>query len=380
MAEEKVVGSSPPTTLHPTTQRVERTPRELGYRMPAEWEPHGATWLAWPHSDDWPGKLEAVQWVFCEIIRELQRGESVRLLIKNDRERMGIQRQLERAGVSLNKVQLVVAPTDRSWTRDNLPCFVTAKSTESATTLGAVKFRFNAWARYPEYQLDDAAGRLVADQFSQRSFYPVVEIDGELCRMVLEGGSIDVDGEGTLLTTRRCLLGSPYERNPGISQEQIERVLADYLGAFRTIWLPDGIAGDDTSGHVDDFARFVAPATVALGCSDDPADRHNLEQAAEILESSVDAQGRRLRVVRLPCPEPLFFDGERLPASYANFYIANACVLVPTFNDPRDREALSTLSDLFPSRRVVGIHCSDLVVGLGAIHCSTQQEPLSGGR
>ncbi len=346
--------------------------------MPAEWEPHDATWLAWPHSDDWPGKLQAVRWVFCEIIRHLQRGERICLLVNTAQAGASAKQQLKRAGVDVHRVQFVVAPTDRSWTRDNLPLFVTCPS---QPRVGAVKWRFNAWARYPEYRLDDAAGKHVAERHADLCWKPRLQVAGRLRHVVLEGGSVDVDGQGTLLTTRRCLLGhlsgQPYARNPGVTQSQLEELLAAYLGARRVIWLEDGIAGDDTSGHIDDFARFVAPGRVVLVApqSEQDPNAEALAQAKQVLEGSRDAQGRRLEVVDLPSPSPIFFDGEQLPASYANFYIGNECVLVPTFNDSQDRSALSVLAELFPERRIVGIHCSDLVLGLGAIHCSTQQQP-----
>lgn len=351
-----------------------KTPTQLGYRMPAEWERHRATWLAWPISEDWPGKLEAVRWVFCEMARQLTRAEKVALIIPSAGSRKAISEQLRVAHVELKQVEFLVAKTDRSWTRDSLPQFVIAGSGRRGK-LGAVKFRFNGWARYDDHELDDAAGCKVA-----RTAPTVWEPKVSGSRVVLEGGSIDVDGQGTLLTTERCLLGAPFQRNPGLDRQQIEGLLGDYLGAKRIIWLPDGIAGDDTAGHIDDLARFVAPGVVVLIQEHKKRDENYriLGECRERLQGARDARGRKLEVIALPMPQPLHFGPDRLPASYANFYIANDCVLVPTFNDPADRVALGILGELFPKRRVLGIHAVELVLGLGTLHCSTQQEPAVG--
>jgi agmatine deiminase len=348
----------------------EHSPSELGFAMPAEWAPHRATWLAWPHSEDWPGKLNAVTWVFTEIIRQLTLGEEVALLIPKAASRKAVSEQLRMAHVDLKQVEFFIAKTDRSWTRDYLPQFVIRNSRHPR--LGAVKFRFNGWARYPDHKLDDVAGGLVADQCA---IHWLPTVDGR--RVVLEGGSIDVDGEGTLLTTERCLLGKPFQRNPGLNRRKIETLLADYLGAQQTIWLPDGIAGDDTAGHIDDLARFVAPGVVVVIQESNRRDANHkiLAECRDRLRAARDAKGRKLEVISLPMPQPVWFGADRLPASYANFYIGNEVVLVPTFNDPADRVALGILAELFPKRRVTGIHCTELVLGLGTIHCSTQQEP-----
>jgi agmatine deiminase len=350
-------------------------PAATGYRMPAEWEPHAATWLAWPFSEDWPGKLETVRWVFADIVRQLVRGERVRLLVPDAASEMEVRVWLQRAHVDVERVDFFHARTDRTWTRDNLPTFVASRERKR---LGAVKWRFNGWARYDDHVLDDAAGRAVAAQASDEHWFPEVEINGKPWSFVLEGGSIDVDGEGTLLTTRRCLLGESCARNPGLDQARVERVLETHLDVKKVVWLEDGIAGDDTSGHVDDFARFVSPGRVVIAREANPSDQNYepLEAARAELLRATDARGRRLEVIDLPMPAPLYFDAERLPASYANFYIANECVLVPTFNDVMDQKALAILEPLFPGRRVCGVHASDLVVGLGTLHCSTQQEPV----
>ena len=357
-----------------STRFIGRRPFELGYRMPAEWEPHAATWLAWPHEPtDWPGKFDAVPWVIAEIARHLQSAERIRLIVRNRRERAQAASALARSGVRLSRVDFVTAATNRSWTRDFLPLGVVRRRA-GRRELAAVKWRFDGWARYPNHRADEAAGRGVARRLKAPAFYPKV---GRR-RVVLEGGAIDVDGQGTLLATEQCLLSGRQARNRALGRPGMEAVLRDYLGAENVIWLGAGIAGDDTGGHVDDFARFVAPGVVALARETNRSDPNYrpLHEARERLSGARDARGRRLEIVHLPMPTPVVFDGERLPASYANFYIGTGAVLVPTFNDPNDRVALGILAELFPKRTVVGIHSTDFVLGLGTIHCSTQQEPL----
>ncbi len=353
--------------------------------MPAEWEPHAATWLAWPHNArDWPGKFGAIPWVFAEMARALSGGERVRILVRGELEQRRAERVLSSAGVDLTQIDFFTATTDRSWTRDFLPLIVTRskpgarRGKHAADELAAVKWRFNGWARYDNHKKDDAAGEALPERIGLRAFHPEAIVDGKRQRVVLEGGAIDVDGLGTLLCTEECLLSGRQARNPALGREGTERVLAEQLGVKKVIWLGHGIAGDDTAGHIDDFARFVAPGRVVV-CEEknrSDANYRPLAEARERLSGERDARGRRLEVIPLPMPAPVLFEGERLPASYANFYIGNDAVLVPTFNDPRDRVALGLLSELFPKRRVVGIHAVDLVLGLGTIHCSTQQEPL----
>jgi agmatine deiminase len=357
------------------------TPARLGFHMPAEWAEHQATWLAWPHEQsDWPGKFQAIPWVFAEMARHLQDGERIRILIASELEQKRAMRCLTRAGVSLTNVDFFEVPTNRSWTRDFLPLFVVRHERRKVREAATVKWRFNGWARYENYDRDEQAGSEIASRLGLRKFVAEAAVAGKRQRIVLEGGAIDIDGEGTLLATEQCLLNGPQARNRELGRKGMERVLADYLGARKVIWLPDGIAGDDTSGHVDDFARFAAPGKIIL-CEEknrDDANHAVLAAARERLTGVSDARGQRLEVVALPMPTPLYFDGQRLPASYANFYVGNAAVLVPTFNDPLDRLALGILSELFPDRKVVGIHSVDLVLGLGTIHCSTQQEPAVG--
>ena len=358
------------------------TPAADGWRMPAEWEPHAATWLAFPHKvGDWPGKADAVKWVFAEIARQLTRGERVRVLVRDAGEAARARYLFGCVGCDLSQVDCVKHDTNRSWTRDYLPSFVVrgrAAARKLRRQVSAVKWRFDGWNRYPDHKLDDAAGLFVAQTFARQAFLPEVRMRGRTRRVTLEGGSIDVDGAGTLMTTEECLLTGRRARHKGLGRDQSEQILKDNLGVQNVIWLPDGIAGDDTSGHIDDFARFVRPGVVVM-CFEprrtDPNHR-NLARAKERLQGARDACGRKLQIVPLPMPGPVVHGRTRLPASYANFYIGNECVIVPTFNDTRDRAALGIIADLFPDRRVVGIHAAELVLGLGTLHCSTQQEPL----
>ena len=350
------------------------SPADLGFRMPAEWEEHAATWIAWPHEPrDWPGKLAAIPWVYGEVVRQLTRGERVRILVNDAATERRAGALLARVGANLKMVDLVRVPTDRSWTRDYCPLFVKNGAGKVAIT----NWRFNGWAKYPNHKQDDAVTDKIARRVRLRQWQPTTTIDGKPWRVVLEGGAIDVNGAGTLLATEECLLDDVQARNPGLPRQELERILAGHLGARKVLWLGRGIAGDDTHGHVDDLARFVDETTVALAQEADPADANHepLHDNLRRLRSMTTADGKRLRVVPLPMPAPLFLDGVRLPASYANFYVGNAVVLVPTFNDPNDRRALEILAGLFPTRAVVGIHAVDLVWGLGTLHCMTQQEP-----
>jgi agmatine deiminase len=329
--------------------------------MPAEWEPHEATWLAWPHNrDDWPGRFAPIPWVYAEIVRKLSQVEKVRILLETRVLGDLAVRTLRRAGAQMDAVEFFTCPTNRVWTRDFGPIFVTNRRSQ----VGLTNWRFNGWAKYDDWVHDDAVPEWIARQLR----LPVWNSE-----MVLEGGSIDVNGEGLLLTTEECLLSPIQARNPGMTRQQVERNLHDYLGIQRVIWLRNGIAGDDTHGHVDDLARFVSPDTVVVVSETDRSDVNYeplRENYALLRESG-------LRVVKLPMPKPLIFAGKRLPASYANFYIANKLVMVPTFNDVCDRTALTTLAKLFPDREVVGINCTELIWGLGALHCMTQQQPLA---
>jgi agmatine deiminase len=375
-AAASVAGPNEPTRVMGTPTMVSG-PAGLGFRMPAEWEPHAATWLAWPHQRrDWPGKIAPIPWVYGEVVRHLVPGERVRILVPTPTVESQARRLLDRVGVDPGQVDFFRIPTDRSWTRDSCPLFVT-RAGDDAVAL--TDWKFNGWAKYPNHRRDDALPAKLAARMGLERFVATVVVPGEgrTRQVVLEGGAIDVDGAGTLLATEECLLSDVQARNPGLPRPALERALSDFLGARKVIWLGRGIAGDDTHGHVDDFCRFVGQARVVLAEEPDIFDVNHpvLAENRERLADARDAGGRRLEVISLPMPAPLFLDGVRLPASYANFYIGNAAVLVPTFNDPADRQALGVLGELFPDRKVVGIHAVDLVWGFGTIHCMTQQEP-----
>ncbi len=339
--------------------KATHTPHTLGFRMPAEWEPHAATWIAWPHNrDDWPGRFAPIPWVYAEIVRKLARVERVRILVEDRASEEAARRILRKADANLAAVEFFHAPTDRVWTRDYGPLFVKNRAGEIALT----NWRFNGWAKYDDWKNDAAIPAALAAALKLRAW------DAGL---VLEGGSIDVNGRGLMLTTEECLLSPVQARNPQLDRRQIEQAFREYLGVRRVVWLRNGIAGDDTHGHVDDLARFVNADTVVIASVPDRSDP-NYEPLRENLTL---LRKQPLRVVKLPMPAPLVFGGRRLPASYANFYIANGLVLAPTFNDPNDRVALNTLARVFPDREVTGIHAVELVWGLGALHCMTQQQP-----
>ena len=339
-------------------------PRRL--RMPAEWAPHRATWISWPHHEpDWPGKLGPIPWVYAEIARVIADHEPLEILCHSDEVLEGARMALDAHAVRRDRVRLHVVPTDRVWLRDSAPIGVTAGQ-------GAflwLDWGFNAWAKYPNWQLDANIGPVIARESGHPREIPLRADTRE--PIVLEGGGIEVNGEGLLLVTEEWLLSDVQVRNPGLGREDYERIFAEWLGVARTIWLGEGCVGDDTHGHVDDIARFVSADTVVLAVEDDPAD----ENHARSMDNLRRLAREPLRVVKLPFPRPVVMNGERLPASYANFYICNVAVLVPTFNDPNDRLALNTLAQLMPDRRIIGIHAVDLVWGLGTLHCLTQQEP-----
>ena len=367
--------------------------------MPAEWEPHAATWLAWPHyHGDWPGKFEPIPWVYTEIIRNLARHERVELVVNDAAAERKVRKLLQKANVVLANVRFHRWATNRAWMRDSGCIFVTAgpglarldgrgrpsphepwgrtgrmSPQKSGDALRATKFRFNAWAKYSNWRHDNAIGTLMAAAAGVEFLFPYHR--GK--HTVLEGGSIDVNGLGTLLTTEECLLSKVQQRNPGMSRKDYETMFADYLGAPHVIWLGRGIFGDDTHGHVDDLTRFVSADTVVTMVENNPRDVNHkpLRDNLRRLQAARDQAGKALKIVELPMPGPVVFEQRRLPASYANFYIANGLVLVPVFNDPNDRVALNTLAQLFPTREIVPIYSGDLVWGLGTMHCMTQQQP-----
>ena len=340
--------------------------------MPAEWQPHRATWIAWPHHEpDWPGKFSPIPWVYAEIVRALADHEPVEILCQSDAVRASAQQALEAHAVRLDRVRLHLVPTDRVWLRDSAPIAVH----DDAGSVHLLDWRFNAWAKYDNWQRDDQIGQTIAGITGLPRSEPAMP-DGT--RIVLEGGGIDVNGDGLLLVTEEWLLSDVQVRNPGLTRADYEAIFREWLGVRQTIWLGEGCVGDDTHGHIDDVARFVSRDTVVLAVEEDSADDNHarsMDNVRRLQHASTSAGIGPLKVVHLPYPRPVIMDGERLPASYANFYIANGIVIVPTFNDARDRIALNTLAELFPTRRVVGIHAVDLVWGLGTLHCLTQQEP-----
>lgn len=365
------------------------------FRMPAEWSPHAATWLAWPHErSDWPGKFQPIPWVVAEIIRYLARHERVELIVQDEAEERRARSVLSRADALIEPNKITLSdqgrgirfhrwPTDRIWTRDSGAIFVTHPSRretgniEDTELIRPIDFRFNAWAKYDNWKLDNLIPQRIARVLKLKAVKAETKINGKPYHFVLEGGSIETNGKGTLLTTEECLLSPVQQRNPGLTREEIEQTLCDYLGFTKIIWLDRGIVGDDTHGHVDDITRFVSEDTVVTVVEPNKSDPNHelLAENVSRLKAATDQDGRKLNVVELPMPAPVIFRGQRLPASYANFYIANGVVLVPVFNDKNDRVALNILSGLFPTRDVIGIYCRDLVWGLGTIHCMTQQQP-----
>jgi agmatine deiminase len=357
---------------------TDRTPADLGYSMPAEWEPHAATWLGWPHNEtDWPGKLDTIRWVYGEMVRKIGAGEQVRILVRNQTEQKLARHYLKQAGAPLGNVRFVIHPTNRGWTRDSGPIQVRRQSAEGRVQkaeTAIVHFHFNAWAKYDDWQKDrkvpETAARLLKKplfraQFNGRPF-------------VVEGGGIEVNGRGTLLTTEECYLHPRIQvRNPGLTRADYEATFKKYLGVKNVLWLLNGPVGDDTHGHIDDVCRFVNAKTLVLIRETNKRDI-NYRPLAENWERVQDLRlenGSKPQVIPLPMPAPVYFGKDRLPASYANFYISNAAVIVPTFNDPNDRVALGILGELFKDRPVVGIHAVDLVLGFGSLHCLTQQQP-----
>lgn len=334
------------------------------FRMPAEWEPHEATWLSWPHNlETWPEKLEAAEDGFAAIVAALEGSEEVRILAGDDLVEASARRAFERNAASDSHVRFFRVPTNDAWIRDHGPIFVLDREGRLAIT----DWKYNAWGgKYPPWDLDDAVPARLAD---------LLDVPAHRPGMILEGGSIEVNGSGTLLTTESCLLNP--NRNPRLGRDDIEEQLRAFLGATNVLWLGEGVSGDDTDGHVDDLARFIGPSTAVTVVEDDPADPNHAPLKANLdkLRAMTDETGRRLQIVTLPMPRPVFDGSNRLPASYANYYVANRVVLVPVFGDPKDETACQTIASFFPTRRVVPIRSTALLAGLGAVHCLTQQQP-----
>jgi agmatine deiminase len=354
---------------------TEPTPPLTAYSMPAEWESHEATWLGWPHNaDDWPEKFETIPWVYGEMIRKISAGEKIFLLVRNKGDERRARRIIKSVGADLKRIHFVSHPTNRGWTRDTGPIFIKRKSAGRKSETAIVHFHFNGWAKYDNWRKDTKVPETAARILGKKLFH--AEYGGK--PFVIEGGGIELNGKGTLISTEQCYLDPKIQvRNPGLGRKEIETALRNYLGVENIFWLAKGPAGDDTHGHIDDICRFVNPKTLVLVREKNRPDE-NFVPLAENWERIRDLRledGSKPEVVELPMPSPLYFDGQRLPASYANFYICNAGVIVPTFNDPNDRVALGILGELFRDRPVTGIHAVDLVWGFGSLHCLTQQQP-----
>ncbi len=351
----------------PEQETSKLTPRELGYRFPAEFEPQLATWLSWPHKEaSWPGKIDAIYPFYCRFIEELTKGQLVRINVADEAMKQFALSHLRRTNADLSKVEFYFIPTNDAWCRDHGPAFLVNPSGDRPKAV--VDWGYNAWGdKYPPYDLDDVVPTRIAQHFNLPSFNPGI---------VMEGGSVEFNGRGTILTSKACLLNK--NRNPHLNQQQIEHYLFDYYGASQVLWVDEGIIGDDTDGHIDDTVRFVNHETVLTVVEDDPSDenymilQHNLQQ----LEAMRLPDGSPLKIIQLPMPEPVIWEEQRLPASYANFYIANHAVIVPTFRSERDEVALRIIGDAFPGRAVVGIDSTEIIWGLGSFHCLSQQEPI----
>jgi agmatine deiminase len=344
------------------------------FKLPAEWEKHEATWIGWPYNkSDWPGKFSPIPYVYAEIVKYISRGEKVRIFVQSKEHKLKAEKVLKDTDVSLSNIEFFIKKTDRGWLRDSGPMFVKDGSASVGETV-AIDFKFNAWAKYDDYKLDDKIPFFISEKLNLKRM--VTEHNGR--QIVLEGGAIETNGRGTLITTEECLLDEKIQtRNPGFTKLDYFEVFKKYFGVSNVIWLGKGIVGDDTHGHIDDLCRFVNGDTVVLVSEENASDENYqiLKENKERLKKVYLPNGSKLNVIDLPMPSPQVFKGQRLPASYANFYISNYAVLVPTFNDPNDRIALGILSELFPERKVIGIHSVDLMWGLGTIHCLTKEQP-----
>ncbi len=340
------------------------SPASLGFRMPAEWENHVSTWFSWPHKEaSWPGKFEPVPQVFVEMTKILSEYEFVNINIKDNEQLLSVTQLLLAANVNMTKVTLHVNPTNDAWCRDHGPIYIKNENGERAI----VDWGYNAWGdKYPPYDADDAVPIIIAQKQNLKLYQPGI---------VMEGGSIEVNGKGTLLTSEACLLNP--NRNPHLNKAQIEGYLMAYLGVTNILWLGEGIIGDDTDGHIDDMTRFINPTTIVTAFEENQQDENYtiLLENYERLLSMKDQDGKPFNIIKLPMPEPVYYEDVRLPASYANFLIANKCVLVPTYRSVNDQKAIDILQKHMPDRKIIGIDCTDLIWGLGAIHCVSQQEP-----
>jgi agmatine deiminase len=343
-----------------------KTPKELGYSFPAEFSNHAATWLSWPHNkDSWPGKIEAIYPVYCEFIKRIAEGEKVNINVTDEAMKETATAMLQRVNADLGNIGFFFHPTNDAWCRDHGPAFLVNPRVEQKKII--VKWNYNAWGgKYPPFDLDNQIPILIAREYGIPVLSPGI---------IMEGGSVDFNGKGTVLTTTSCLLNP--NRNPHLSQLQIEEFLCDYYGVKNVLWLGDGIVGDDTDGHIDDLTRFVNDDTVVTVVEENKKDENYkpLQHNLKLLNSMKLENGKSLKVIELPMPSALIYKKQRLPASYANFYIANNYVIAPTYRDKNDDKALSVLQQCFPERTVIGLDSYDIIWGLGSFHCLSQQEP-----
>ena len=355
--------------VHTVNQRAEgglalRTPAQLGYRMPAEWEPHAGTWLTWPcrESISFPIIYDRIPPIFATVISTLSRGEEVFVNVCDPVMESEARKILKQHDALNNNVNFFHHPSDEPWCRDHGPIFV-----QNETTRAIINWDYNAWGKkYSAYKKDNKNPKRIASARDLQCYTP---------GMVLEGGSIEVNGQGTLLTTESCLLNP--NRNPDLNKKEIEQRLREYLGVTHILWLSNGIVGDDTDGHIDDLTRFVDQHTVITMIEEDESDENHqpLKKNLQRLKKMQTQDGKPLKIVEIPMPDPVFFQNERLPASYANFYVGNETVLLPAFNQEGDLKAEEIMQDCFPSREIIRIDSTDLLWGLGSFHCLTQQEP-----
>lgn len=341
------------------------TPKELDFHFPAEWAHHTATWLSWPHKEaSWPGKIDLIYPKYCEFTKIVSEGELVRINIKNEEMAAFAKEQLLTAGVDLKRIEFFEFETNDAWCRDHGPAFIINNKTKQKAI---VDWGYNAWGgKYPPFDLDDVIPTKIGERFGLQVFHPGI---------VMEGGSVDFNGKGTVLTTTACLLNE--NRNPHLNQQQIEEYLQNYYGIEQVLWLGDGIIGDDTDGHIDDITRFINEETVVTVVEEDKNDEnyHILQENLSQLKTMRLLNGKQLDIVELPMPDPVIYEDQRLPASYANFYIANSAVVVPTYRCANDDRALNILQGCFPDRKVIGVDSTDIIWGLGSFHCLSQQEP-----
>ena len=344
----------------------EKYPSELGYFFPAEWHSHVATWLSFPHKEEsWPGKIQSIYPVYAQFVKILAEGERVRINVSDEIMKSFAENLFVDAGVNMQQIDFYFNPTNDAWCRDHGPAFLINSHAEQKKII--VDWNYNAWGdKYPPYDLDDVIPTKIGEIFNIPVYHPGI---------VMEGGSVDFNGEGTLLTTKACLLNP--NRNPHLNQQKIEEYLYRYYGVKNILWLGDGIIGDDTDGHIDDLTRFVNKDSVVT-----IIEKNKVDENYQILQDNLKElnklrleNGKQLNIIELPMPKPVIFDDQRLPASYANFYISNKNVIVPTFKDKNDENALNILQDCFKDRKVIGLDSTDIIWGLGSFHCLSQQEP-----